>query len=151
MNEKFEKQKDIGEIRKEKLAEAMGRIKNELSEEERILIKGILLFGSTAGGTATEKSDVDIWIVPEEKIPFNSEVVKKVMEIIEDILPDEEIQYGLRPVISPDGRTAKFLTRKNPKHTGKEPAYEFLYSKDDQSKIEIDGILKKAREKQKGE
>ncbi len=140
--EKFERQKNISEIRKQKLLEAMERMKKELSGEEMALIKAILLFGSTARGTATEKSDIDIYIVPDEKIPFKSDTIKKIMKIIEEEIPDEEIQYGLRPIISPEGRPAKFLRRKNPRHPDEEPKYEFLYSKNPELKTEIDNILK---------
>ncbi len=83
MSEKFERQENISEIRKQKLVEAMERMKEEFSKEELSLIKGILLFGSTARETATEKSDIDIWIVPDEKTPFSSEVIKKIMKIID--------------------------------------------------------------------
>ncbi len=149
MIEKFERQKNIGEIRKQKLAEAMEQMKGKLSEKEMASIKAVLLFGSIARGTATEKSDIDIWIVPDEKAPFSSEAIKKVMKIIEEEMPDEEIQYGLRSIISPEGRTAKFLTRKVSKHRGEEPTCEFLYSKNSESKAEIDDVLEEAREKSK--
>lgn len=143
---KFEKPKTISEIRKQKLLEAMERMKEELPEKELALIKAILLFGSTARGTATEKSDIDIYIVPDEKTSFNSDTVKKIMKIIEEGMPDEEIQYGLRPIVSPEGRPAKFLRRKNPRHPEEEPIHEFLYSKNPEIKVEIDDTLKKVQQ-----
>lgn len=111
----------VSEHRKEILREVFNDLKESGAVEN---FEAIIGFGSTFRGDAREDSDVDIMCITKNGLALEGKDWKVIENEIEEKLPDVVIQSGG----GSKEMVIKFITRNN---TGKEPAWEVLYSKGD--------------------
>lgn len=140
--EKSVKEKSVSEKRQEQLSKAMEEMESTFPPEEMDLIRAIILIGSTARGTATDKSDIDIMVASTNTKPLRVELLGKIVKVIEKYLPDIDIEVGSGN-IAEKSRAAVFVTRTSSKHLDQTPAWKFLYVKDSQTEAELQSTLKK--------
>lgn len=132
------------QIRLKRLEIITKEILDELSKEEKAKIKAIILYGSTARGEAKEGSDFDIHIDLE---PYDHNLFKKIVSLLQNKLPDNDFSFSSQNLIK-EGRIGKLITaQKNP---NKPAAWNFLFSRDETAKLELDEILATTQKKEHG-
>ncbi|MCX6763163.1 MAG: nucleotidyltransferase domain-containing protein [Candidatus Moranbacteria bacterium] len=133
---------ELSEERKRMALLAIEKIKNRLSPEELELIRTIVLFGSTAKGEATEKSDLDIYV--DYEIDNSKKILgalKKITKMFDEELPDMDFSFGFGD-ISLKKRTAKVIVGRSSKHPDTPSQWDILYSRNEETRKKIDSELK---------
>lgn len=122
--------------RLKKLEGAINVIQSQLTEVERLKIKAIILFGSTAREALTHPdADIDIHIDLE---PYDDDLFRKIKNIISEEIPNIDLDFTSKN-IKGGSRTIKLLTtQKDPDRPVK---WKFLYSRSDQEKSELNNLL----------
>lgn len=132
--------RNYSQERLELLGVAIEKIKAELAPEELAGIRALIVYGSTSRGTATEESDLDLFIDWDEKVPFNPAVLNKVNSIIDDVLPDIPKEWGCKPILS-KGASANHLTKRGSKHPELPPSWKVIYAQSHEAAERLNRVL----------
>jgi len=133
----------ISHERKILLERAIESIKQELGIEELEQINAILLYGSSTIGEATETSDVDLFISPDNAHPLDKNTFSKIKSIFKKEVPDIKISFNFGS-LSTKTRSTRISVRstKNPDQIAK---WEFLYAKDDETRDRLNANLEESQ------
>lgn len=142
---RFGSPEQISQSRIEQLKEAMEIARQSISSEELSKIDAVIVYGSTALDMANEKSDVDTFIVFEQKNQPGLETIKTISKIMQDALPEISVSFNLGPLVE-RGRKTKSITVRSTKHPERSPGWVFIHTKDAETKDRINSILKKSQE-----
>lgn len=135
----------ISEIRIKKLEQAIEIIKNELSEDELNQINAIILYGSTARGEATDKSDIDIHLDliddPFANLDLFRSVQQKIKKIIDRELPDMAAITSKK--IFPRGKIVKLIcfNPRGGRNAKKKNSWKIIYAKTPEVRENLENIF----------
>lgn len=134
-------EKSVSDERRALLREATSELIRTLEPNELKTMRAILLIGSTAKGTATEKSDVDIWLATMGS--FSVETWHKIRSVFQKHLGNIDIEVTGGP-IERGSSGSKFVTRSSDETPDVPAAWEFLYVQSTEFRNELDAILKES-------
>lgn len=125
-----------------KLNVVVGEIVKSLEETELKKVRAIVLYGSTARGEARETSDIDIHI---DLDPPDLDLLKKIIYKFRTAFPGVEFSFSSKKIVVQGGLMSKTITAQ--KDPDKPASWRILYSRDETSRGEIEGVLSETQRK----
>jgi predicted nucleotidyltransferase len=93
------------------VATALARFRAALEVRLGARLREIVLFGSHARGTASEASDVDVYVVIDDASHSDRQVVFDIAYDIDASAPGEDGWVGLEPVVHSTAQAADLRSR----------------------------------------
>lgn len=148
--ESRESSQNIGERRIAELEKSIRKLVIYMLPEHFSLIKAIVVYGSTARGTAQETSDVDMWIVTESGNPLAARNIETITKTFQDALPGVELSIGTSSLEINSG-ASKLITKRGDKHPEEKTVWRIIYSVDDKVRSQVDETLAQTQSKMEQE
>lgn len=134
----------VNEARISSLKEGCRRLRRFLQPEDFNRITAILVYGSTARGTATPESDVDMWVATKTGEQLGVSAMNTIAKIFQREVPGVELSIGTSNLEVNSGST-RLITQRGFRNGAQDTTWQFIYAVTPEDQAEINRILEETK------